>query len=158
MKAATALVLALILLASAGCDTQEAQNEFLDQAAAPPRGYTATDADGNVLERDEDDWRTAPTFIGDVSVSPAFPNPVTDGFVTIPFNVSQFDRIVGGLELYARDGSGRLVRLDEVLEANVPGSYIFSFSPGLIGDDGLQRVFISDGQGLLVSYGDIFIR
>lgn len=142
----------------AACDGQEAQQDFLADATATPIGYTRTDASGVVGERDEDDWRTAPAFVGIVRVEPAFPNPTANGFVTVIFSVTQSDQIIGGVELYARDPSGRLLQLARVLDSGLLGVYELTFAPSELGQSGLQRLFIADGQGQLISYGDLLVQ
>lgn len=149
---------ALLVIMVAGCDTHNQQDEFADQATAPPVGYTQTDESGRVVTEDADDWRTAPLFRGKVRVDPAYPNPTPVNFVTIPVSVNAFDTIRGGLAVWGYNTSGRFIRLDELPEASSPGVYIFSFSVALFGKAGLQRVFIFDGAGEIVSYGDILVQ
>lgn len=156
-RSLTRTVLVLALLAGA-CDSQERQDEFAEDASRAPSGYTATSENGEVVSNDPDDWRTAPLFLGKVRVDPAYPNPVSDGFVTVSFSVLDFDAVRGGLYLRAFDVNNRFIRLDEAPEATQPGAYIFSFSPGLLGRVGLHRLYVFDGFGEIVSYGDLQIQ
>ncbi|NNE71759.1 MAG: hypothetical protein HKN29_15550 [Rhodothermales bacterium] len=149
------LLLGLLLIALAACDTQKAINQFEDEAALTPSGYTATDRDGVVVSQDDDDWRTSPAFFGKVRVDPAYPNPVPSGVVTVPVSVLEFNAVQGGLVLRARDASGRLVAVDEIPDASDPGGYIFQFSPAILARSGLIRLFVLDRIGNLVSYGDV---
>lgn len=162
----------LVVATLAGCDSQEAQNRFEDDAGLPPKGIVRTNADGriavdengNEIENDLDDWRTAPHFAGVVRFDPGYPNPIGDDLVTVPVVVQQFNALAGGLVLRGFDDTDRLVRLDELPQATQPGSYTFVFSPrqfSISGDlslvRGLHRVFVFDVRGEVVSYGDILV-
>lgn len=147
-----------ITLLLTGCDSQAKQEAFLDEANLPPAGFVQTDASGKVLKEDRDDWRTAPFFQGKIRVDPAFPNPTTGGTVTIPLFVLEFNTMQGRMVLRARDNTGRLLLLDEILDASDPGGYDFRFTPAVLGSTGLHRVFIFDALGELVSYGDLMIQ
>jgi hypothetical protein len=93
-----------------------------------------------------------------VLIDPAFPNPTApSGSVSIPVSVREFNSIQGGLELVSYDENGISRRLDEIRDARDPGAYVFTFNPGLLGVQGLIRLFIVDTRGTLVSYGDLFI-
>ncbi|MFT5144172.1 MAG: hypothetical protein ACI80V_000659 [Rhodothermales bacterium] len=149
------LYIATLFLLIGGCDTQKAINEFEEEAALVPVGYTKTDRDGIILTSDDDDWRTSPLFFGKVRVDPAYPNPVPSGVVTVPVTVLEFNAVQGGLVLRARDGTGRLVAVDDIPDAANPGGYIFQFAPAILAQTGLIRVFVLDRIGNLISYGDI---
>lgn len=141
-----------------GCDSQEQQDEFVQDASATPEGFARTDNTGRILDDDENDWRVAPIYGGKVRFDPAYPNPVAGEFVTIPVTILEFNSIQGGLTLRARDASGSLRTLDDILDASDPGAYIFRFSPTLLNRTGLVRIFIFDRLGELVSYGDLMIQ
>ncbi len=147
--------LIVLLVASAGCDSQQAAEEFEAQAALTPSGITTTDAQGIPGSIDEDDWRTSPLFLGKVRVDPAYPNPVTDGLATLPVSVLEFNGVQGGLVLRARNSSGSLVIVDEIPDASSPGGYVFQFAPAVLARTGIIRVFILDRIGNLISYGDL---
>lgn len=149
--------LILVLLFS-GCDSQKQTEEFEKDAGLPPFGFTRTDEGGSVLSEDEDDWRSAPLFLGKVRVYPAYPNPVGSGVVTVPVSVLEFDGVGGGVVLRAKDNSGRLMILDEVIDASDPGAYVFQFSSVLLARTGLVRLFVLDRRGELLSYGDLKIE
>lgn len=146
------------MLLTSGCDSQEQQDAFVQDASATPVDFARTDATGRILDDDADDWRVAPVYGGKVRFDPAYPNPAAGGFVIIPVTVLEFNAIQGGLALRARDASGRLRTLDDILDASDPGAYIFRFSPTLLNRTGLVRVFIFDRLGELVSYGDLMIQ
>lgn len=143
----------------AGCDSQSQQDDFAAEAARPPDGYTERTVEGETLTEDADDWRTSPFYRGIVSVEPAYPNPVSANFVTVPVTVTQFDAVQGGLFLRARDPSGPgMIALSDMPEAVEPGVYFMTFSPGLLVTKGLHRVFIFDRGSEIVSYGDILLQ
>lgn len=152
------LVLTCSVITVAGCDSQEAQDDFVQDAGATPEGFARTDETGRILDDDENDWRIAPIYGGKVRFDPAYPNPVAGNFVTIPVTILEFNSIQGGLTLRARDASGNLRTLDDILDTSDPGAYIFRFSPALLNRTGLVRIFIFDRLGELVSYGDLMIQ
>lgn len=150
----TSLLLAF-LPSLAACDGQRLQESFAEEARRTPSGITRTSAQGAVAERDDDDWRTSPVYAGRVRVSPAFPNPVTQvSFVSVPVTVLDFSGVQGGLSLHAYDTGGRLRMLASQL-ATAPGTYVLSFAGASLGRIGLTRVFVLDGRGEILSYGDI---
>lgn len=159
LVAARNLLLVLVaLVLQAGCDSQGQQDEFADDASAPPNGFVRTEDGSEIISDDLDDWRTAPVYAGKVSIRPAFPNPAAvDDFITVPFSVTAFGSVRAPLRLEVlRDG--RLVRLDEVDRAGDPGSYAFTFSAASFGRTGLHRVYVFDGGGEIVSYGDVMVE
>jgi len=153
-----ACTILLYALLSSGCDIQEQQDEFAEQASATPNGYAATDNTGRILSDDEDDWRTAPLFAGKVRVDPAYPNPVSGDFVTIPVTILDFNSIRGAIQLRAFGGSGHFIVLDEIPNAGSPGAYVFNFSPGLLGQNGLHRLYLFDSASEIISYGDLLVQ
>ncbi len=148
----------LATLLVAGCDTQEEQDDFATQASRPPQNITRVDASGNVLSEDKDDWRTAPVYAGEIRIDPAMPNPVSsEGFVTIRVTVTVFDAVYSPLRLKnTRDD--RLQTLSEIARANSPGAYLFRAPVSLIGPAGMHRLFVFDGLGEIVSYGDVLVQ
>jgi hypothetical protein len=157
----------------AACDSVEQQRQFDDEANQPANGITRTDAggriivdnNGDVIEEDMDDWRTAPLHVGNIRFDPAYPNPSRGDLITLSFSVLHFNAIPGGLTLRGISNTNRFVLLDEVLDASQPGSYAFVFSPSLLsasGDitsiRGLHRLFVFDTTSELVTYGDVLIN
>ena len=154
---------ALVLLCSAlvwtsGCNSQSRQEEFEDQAfGETPSGFVRMSEEGEILSEDSNDWRTAPIFETDVTITPARPNPVTaSGSVTIFISISGLPP--GRLYVYARDASGRLNQELDRLSHGGSGFEQFNFRAGLIGQRGLHRLFILDEAFVLVSYGDLMIE
>jgi hypothetical protein len=153
----------LLVLAGAsflgGCDVQNLQDAFAEDAARAPSGISPTDARGAATgTADADDWRTAPVYAGRISVTPAYPNPVAaEAFVSLPVSILDFEGVFGGLTLQAYDASRRLRTL-AVSRDNGPGAFVLSFSAALLGRTGLHRLYLFDGRGQLVSYGDLEVR
>lgn len=147
-----------VLLLVVGCDSHGQQDEFAEDASAPPSGFVQTVDGTEIISDDLDDWRTAPVYAGKISVRPAFPNPVkVEDFVTVPFSVTAFGAVRAPLRLEVlRDG--RLVNLESIDRAGDPGSYAFTFSAARLGRTGLHRLFFFDGGGELVSYGDVMVQ
>lgn len=152
------IVAAAVLLTFAACDTQEQQDEFAEQASRPPSDFARTDEGGEVLAEDEDDWRTAPIYAGQISVRPAYPNPAAPSeFVTIPVTVTSFGEVRAPLHAETlRDD--RLYELSHIDQAADPGAFVFNFSAAEFGSRGLHRVYIFDGVGEIVSYGDVMVE
>lgn len=157
----------LLAAALAGCDSQEAQLEFENDANMPPSGIVVTDDNGTIISDDPDDWRTSPSFAGIVRFDPAYANPTSGDLITLPVVVQQFNALPGGLELRGHDDTGRLTLLDDLPQATQPGAYAFIFSPAQFsatGDlnsvRGLHRVFVFGIRGAseVVSYGDILVQ
>ena len=155
-------LLVLVLLISAGCDSQRNQDDFADEAGLPAGGFTATDETGQVLKdgdgrerSDADDWRTAPRFQGDVTVRPLYPNPVTNTTISLEVLVRFGESVRGGLFLTGRAADGGFFRIAEQREAQGAGLYILQFSPTTFPAGGLYRIFLFDGSGEIISYGDV---
>lgn len=158
MKPTTWLFLLFSSVLLVACDSTDSQDEFIEAATAPPSGVTTTDASGQVISEDTDDWRTSPFFVGKVVVNPAYPNPSQPGAtVTVPIRVLQFDDISGGLLLRAEVGDDFRL-LDELIDASSPGAYIMQFSAAQLGEIGLHRLFVLDDFGEIVSYGDVLVE
>jgi hypothetical protein len=161
------IALFLFAAAAGGCDSQEAQLEFENDANMPPDGIVVTDEDGTIISDDPDDWRTSPSFAGIVRFDPAYANPTAGDLITVPVIVQQFNALPGGLELRGFDDTGRLTLLDDLPQATQPGAYTFVFSPSqfsITGDlaaaRGLHRVFVFGirGSSEIISYGDILVN
>lgn len=151
---------ALLLAAfNAGCDAQQQQDDFVSAAGAPASGITRildNSFGGTICSEDEDDWRTSPVYNGIVLVERgATPNPASSTLVTINIRVLQFDRVRGSLSLRSFGSGNTFLFLDTIIDASAPGDYVFQFNSSLLTENGLHRVFIFDGVGELVSYGDV---
>ena len=156
----TLVLFILAAFSTAGCDNQGAQEDFIAEAGLTPSGITRildNTVGGEICSEDMDDWRTSPVYSGIILIERgASPNPVSaSSLVTITIRVLQFDRVRGSLAVRAFGNGNTLIVLDTILDAGSPGEYIFQFSPSLLSENGLHRLFIFDGIGELVSYGDI---
>lgn len=154
------LVIFAFAATTAGCDSQGAQEDFVAEAGLAPSGITRildNAVGGEICSEDIDDWRTSPIYSGIVLVERgASPNPVSSSsLITITIRVLQFDRVRGSLAVRAFGNGNNLIVLDTILDAGSPGEYIFQFSPSLLSENGLHRLFIFDGIGELISYGDV---
>ncbi|MEX0746553.1 MAG: hypothetical protein WD275_01050 [Rhodothermales bacterium] len=147
-----------LVFALAACDTTSRQDEFAEEASGVPAGIARTTEGGEIISDDKDDWRTAPVFGGKISLRPAYPNPVpVEGFMTVPLTITAFREVQAPLTVKVpRDGL--LFTLDVINQAAEPGAYIFQFAAAHIGTRGLRRLFIFDGTGELVSYGDVQVE
>lgn len=155
----------LVALLLSGCGSSEAQAEFERDAAQAASGIARTDALGNLVSDDPDDWRTAPlyaTSFFQVSTRP-YPNPVSfSSGDTVELIVSTGGAIPGGLRLVPF-GNGRRSRFtsEQTCFVGGPDVCVFDFFPSEIegaqpGD--LWRLILFDGQGNVVTYGDLRIE
>lgn len=141
-----------------GCDSQGQQDEFAEDASGPPNGFVRTEDGGEIIEDDPDDWRTAPVYAGKISVRPAYPNPAdVEDVVTVSFNVTAFGAVRAPLRLEVLRDRGLFV-LESIDAAGDPGAYAFTFSAALLGRTGLHRLYVFDGGGEIVSYGDVMVQ
>ena len=147
--------LVLLVLLVAGCDQDDQQRTFADDARRVPAGFTETDNGGRVLSTDADDWRTAPLFAGRVALDPAFPNPSTAPGSSLTVSLLTFGAVSGGVQLRGIDASGNSVLLATLRETD-PGTFLGPFNPLGLGA-GLRRVFLFDAGGQLISYGDVHV-
>ena len=153
--------LALLLPALAACDgvSAEEQQVFESQAFAPPSGITRTDADGDVLAEDADDWRIGPAYQGFVqTLQVPAPNPLPFR-ATAVYRLNVVAGVPGGLALYRVDGAGRLTLLGRPCEDAVTSTIctfaVLGSEVSPLGETGLVRVVLLDGQSGVVSYGDV---
>lgn len=161
----TAPALLAALLALAGCDSARDQSAFFDQAHLPPSGYTRVEACGQPpAEVDEDDWRVAPAFTGNVRVDAACPNPVgRDGLATLTVTDLFGGRIPGGVYALAFDQGGRQVPSFLVRDEGPGTTYVLSIEATqlrLVGGEGarLYRLLVFAADHQLISYGDVLVE
>ena len=153
------LALFLSTIFHAGCNNQGAQEDFIIEAGLAPSGITRildNSFGGAICSEDPDDWRTSPIYSGIILIErAASPNPATSTLVTITIRVLQFDRVRGSLSLRAVGPANAFISLDTIIDASSPGEHTFQFSPSLLTENGLHRLFIFVALGELVSYGDL---
>jgi hypothetical protein len=166
-----ALFMALIVLAS--CSRSQDQIEFEQQAFRTPENYTETTPNGEVVRRDEDDWRIGPMFQGYVEVQvPPFPNPTRGEPVQIELLVTGVGA-VNGLQAVAYydvfDERSRRILYYHNRSPLEFGMLVFSIYPAEFDpgnnfsnarnrNDGLHRLFIYDNRWNLITYGDIKLK
>lgn len=148
------LLLASIVI---GCSSDDG---FYERASMLPQGIVQTDSDGRIIDRpaSETDWEIAPNYRSVVFVEPAYPNPaaVAD-LIRIPVSVYGGGAVIGGLFVeFVQDL--QIIRLSDHPEVSAGGAYVLDFPAALFGAPGLYRVYIVDGRGAIVSYGDIRIQ
>jgi len=158
-------ILFLLMLLSLGCTRNEAQRDFEQDAYSQPFGYTERSFQGEIQKVDEDDWRISPLFQGLVNINPPFPNPATTS-QSIQFEIDVVaSQSVNGLEVITRfaDGSPRV--LYQEFESLPTSLSTFQINPlefaqfdNPEGARGLHRIFIFDGRGQMITYGDILVE
>lgn len=160
------ILLSILVCALAGCDRNSAQEEFEREAFAAPNNFTRTDASGNILQNDPDDWRIAPLFQGFVEINaPAYPNPSIGQRFTIELLITGLEA-VSGLEIYTRDQVGRpFILYNDNRRPLPPGLLDIYLEPAWLTPSrvyseaiGLHRIFIYDGNGNMITYGDLKVE
>ncbi|KAB2881248.1 hypothetical protein F9K33_01890 [bacterium] len=141
-----ALIL-IVLMIIISCDKND--NEI--------KGITRTDANGNILSVDEDDWvmRSSAPSENEPSISPPYPNPVT-GPLQFKFGLADTMRVTFQIR-----NSKKIVRT--LLESELRQSGFHTILWDLKGDDGetvpdgLYRCIITFlyGDTTFNTYGDI---
>ncbi|MFN1834292.1 hypothetical protein AB2B38_003430 [Balneola sp. MJW-20] len=159
------LLSALIIL-FAGCTRNDDQRAFEQQAYQPASGITQTNALGEVLSTDEDDWRTSPLFEGLINISPPFPNPArTNQAITFEIDVTGV-QAVSGLEMIVWFSSNRFATIYFDNQSPLPpGLTTFQINPIELSEfgtietaRGTHRVILFDGNQQMISYGDIRVE
>lgn len=155
------LILSVFLVQCSGSDDQR---EFEREAMQESNEITETDGSGALAgEHDPDDWRIAPFFQGLVDIDPAFPNPVLtneDVFIHVEIpGVASVSR----LEALVRFEDGWFGELEVVDDPST--LTVLRFSAIRLGRNqnpesalGLKRILIFDGNGNIISYGDIRVE
>lgn len=160
------ILAAVILLA--GCDDQDDQREFEQEAMSEPEGYTETDINGDKVDggrEDPDDWRIAPMYGTTIGVEhPAYPNPTSGDGITITLRVSGIDAVNGlDVRVWYEQREFRQIYYDN--NPLQPGLKDVIFDPrdvtptgNLDHARGLHRIFIFDLNENLITYGDLKIE
>lgn len=163
---------ALIVLLAA-CGRSEDQIDFERQAFRTAENYTETGPNGEVIRRDDDDWRIGPMFQGFIEVQvPPFPNPTRGEPVRIELLVTGVGSL-SGLQAVAYydifDERSRRVLYRHNRSPLEFGTLVFSifpaeFDPGnnfsnaRSRNNGLHRLFLYDNRWNLITYGDIKLK
>lgn len=157
------LITALLLLS---CASSSQQREFERDAFQDPLGITRTNAQGEVQNTDDDDWRISPLFQSIVEVNPPFPNPAAVGDrITFEIAVTGV-QAVEGIVVFERLNNGNLAELFSTVDTQTSTTFIvFELNPLLLqdlgngnGPRGLHRILIYDFNNQLISYGDVEIE
>ena len=166
----SSILLLLVLLVVAGCERSQDQVRFEQEAFRTPSNFTETTPNGEIVRRDENDWRIGPMFQGFIEVeTPPYPNPTRgeplrmELFVTHVGNISGL-RAVAYYDMYDSRTRRTLYLHDrDPLEF---GTLVFDFNPAEFDrsnsygnarqiNNGLHRLFIYDNRFNLITYGDI---
>lgn len=158
---------------AAGCSRSQDQIEFEQQAFRTPDNYTETTPNGEVVRRDEDDWRIGPMFQGFVEVLvPPFPNPTHGEPVQIEILVTGVGTVQGLQAVAFYDFFDERSRRVLYYHNRSPldfGLVVFNINPAEFDirnnysearrtNDGLHRLFIFDHRNNLITYGDIKLK
>ena len=158
----------LSLLLFACSSTDDAQQEFENEAFRSPENITRTNSSGEILDEDPDDWRISPMYAGFVEVErPAHPNPTNGDTIFIELLITGLGS-VNGIEAVTLDERNILRPLFFDERQPVPvGFTLISIDPQLFapgdsgtisGARGLHRVFIFDRRENLITYGDVLVE
>lgn len=164
-KFITCFSVLLMLLVLASCTRNDAQQEFEREAYTQASGFTETNNQGQIQSVDEDDWRTSPLFQGLVDVVPVYPNPTTTS-QAVQFEVDITGvQSVSGIEVMTRFPDNTFRSLYQEFETLEPGLTTFQINPlefaqfgNPEGARGLNRIFMFDARGQIISYGDIMVE
>ncbi|ACF12553.1 hypothetical protein Ctha_0082 [Chloroherpeton thalassium ATCC 35110] len=160
MRWRQAAVVLLLFWLAAGCSVGTDEEDISNSSDGE---ITETDATGNVVDEDSNDWRIQNYFKNNVYIKPAYPNPTSNGIVTITMtfiaNIPE-----SGVYIYANNINSVGVFLYQLPDVSY-GAKTFSFSlVGLSPSSSLTqiqgkqfRLRIYDGMGRLISFGDVEI-
>lgn len=159
-------IASFLIILSISCQRNSAQEEFERRAFTTPENFTKTDNNGNILVNDPDDWEIGPLFQGLVEINAVpYANPSIGLRFDFELLVTGLEA-VSGLEIYARDQFGRPFIIYNDNRRPLPPGLVDIFiepswlSPSRIYSEavGLNRIFIYDGRGNLITYGDLKVE
>lgn len=164
MKKISSLLLCLTLLSVLiSCGGNDAQDSFEREAYKLADNITVTNFQGEVITKDDDDWRVSPFYTGIADISPAFPNPV-------PYvDTATLEVFINGSPLSSYLELGYLDELGNWNQLEVQESVgdftlnTFRINPVQFGANadlakGLYRLILIDGNQRIITYGDIMIE
>ena len=107
-----------------------------------------------MISEDTGDWTVSPFHQTSFTLTfPPYPNPAS------PTQSLQFAGIYSGRGLglvpYRINARGDLERIQPVTGSQEGSAPSFTFTAGLLGGTGLQRVILTDFDGRIVTYGDV---
>lgn len=159
----------LVFAVTLSCTRNDAQQDFERDAYKTPQNFTETNHTGKIISTDEDDWRISPLYQGLVHVNPPFPNPVSSSD-NLQFEIEITGvQSVSGLEVITRYDNANPTSGFKTLyfetQTLMPGLTTFTINPLELGRNdviesarGLHRIFIYDGNGNMISYGDVMVE
>lgn len=135
----------------------------LGESVSPTvENFTETDAAGNILRIDPDDWRIQERFRNEVRVRPAFPNPTPNGIVSliVEYNTTA---PLGRVDVLATNTAGNPVFIARWAVNTSFGTEFYRLNLAPISASGnlselrgrLFRIRLLDPFGNLITYGDI---
>ncbi len=135
----------------------------LSESVSPTvENFTETDAAGNILRIDPDDWRIQERFRNEVRVRPAFPNPTANGIVSliVEYNTTA---PLGRIDVLATNTAGNPIFIARWNVAISFGTEFYRLNLAPLAVSGnlnelrgrLVRIRLLDSFGNLITYGDI---
>ena len=135
------------------------RTQFQREAESPPANFTPATRAGVLTGEDRDDWRETPDVHCRLSFFPAYPNPATQtDSVTVRLTVTGSTGLRSGLVLGGFDNTSTFQLLDSIPSIPRSGSYIFRFTLAKLRRLGLRRLYVIDGVGNTITYGDVMIQ
>lgn len=147
-----------------GCNQSSDQREFEREAFSAADNFTETEANGNVVRDDPDDWRISPFFQGLVEVEPVYPNPVqTTDLLSLDVIITGVES-VSGLVVFVYYGNNNINLIYQDFQRPIPpGISSIPLNPLEIAQisenpQGLYRIIILDANENVISYGDVQVE
>lgn len=135
----------------------------LSESVSPVvENFTETDAAGNILRIDPDDWRIQERFRNEVRVRPAFPNPTPNGIVSL---IVEFNTVtpIGRIDVLTTNTAGNPIFIARLEAVRTFGTEFYRLNLTPVAVSGnlsevrgrLFRLRLLDPLGNLITYGDI---
>ncbi len=135
----------------------------LSESVSPTiENFTETDAAGNILRIDPDDWRIQERFRNEVRVRPPFPNPTANGIVSliVEYNTTA---PLGRIDVLSTNTAGNPIFIARWNVAISFGTEFYRLNLAPLAVSGnlnelrgrLFRIRLLDSFGNLITYGDI---
>jgi len=168
------MIILLPVILAEGCESFK-QVESCNFETDEISGYTKTNLQGEIINKDKDDWRVSPRYALNVLVNPASPNPARTTVISLSITIYDLaGETLTDLDIIAKDNNGNWVSLIPGLgrPKTTPGtgSWILPVdltrlsTQGTLGSvAGLHRIYLvkfpmaTDFCNDLISYGDIYI-